>query len=213
MNTKGTIVVGVDGSTASAAALRWAVAEAAATGREVAAVAAWSYLSPLDPDAIGGSAEEVEAAHWKTLDELVDAVKRPDVVIRGELIEGEPAEVLLDAADDAALLVLGSHGHGLELAAVVGSVSAKCLRLARCPVVVLPVRAFDSGSRGSAAAVLAARESASAAREARTSAAGRVSSSHTTGELAERAIKRYLETQRHQAAVESHRGETEGNEK
>lgn len=49
------IVVGVDGSAASAGALRWAVAEAEATGRDVEVVTAWSYTLALDPGALAGS--------------------------------------------------------------------------------------------------------------------------------------------------------------
>lgn len=153
MTSEGTIVVGVDGSPISAAALRWAVAEAEVSGREVAAVTAWTYAPDLGPGAPTRPVEQVAASHCEMLDQLIDTMRRPGVTIRGELVEGEADEVLLDAARDADLLVLGSHGHGLLLRALVGSVSAYCLHHATCPVLILPAGVADpDGKAGSAAA-------------------------------------------------------------
>ncbi|AIJ23752.1 universal stress protein [Amycolatopsis methanolica] len=128
------IVVGVDGSAGSAAALRFAADEAARTGREVVAVHAWSYPGG------GATADAVFTAHRRALGEMVDRAHRdqPDAKIRPEVTEGEPAQVLLSAAEDAAMLVLGSHGYGRLMRALVGSVGAQCLRRAHCPVVIVP---------------------------------------------------------------------------
>jgi nucleotide-binding universal stress UspA family protein len=115
----------------SAAALRWAVAEAAAGDRGVRAVAAWTYVPAVDPGAWwphrrGGRRPR------RALDEFVREVlgEQPAIPVRADLVEGEAGEVLLQAADDASLLVLGSHGRGRLMRALLGSVSAQCLRRA-----------------------------------------------------------------------------------
>jgi nucleotide-binding universal stress UspA family protein len=58
--------------------------------------------------------------------------------ITSESVEGHPAQVLLDAADQADLLVVGARGHGGFAAALLGSISQHVVTLARCPVVVVP---------------------------------------------------------------------------
>jgi nucleotide-binding universal stress UspA family protein len=107
--SKGVIVVGVDGSATSIAALPWAVAEAEATGRDVTAVTACSYATALDAGAILSSVDDAGATHRRQLEELVRTVERPGVTIRAEVVEGNPNEVLPDVTRDADLLVLGSH--------------------------------------------------------------------------------------------------------
>jgi nucleotide-binding universal stress UspA family protein len=141
------IVVGVDGSPASLAALNWAVAEATVSGREVRAVAAWSYAPALDPGGVVMPVDEMAAAHQRTLEELIGKVTggHPAVPVHPELIEGEPAEALLEASKGASMLVLGSHGHGRLMKVLLGSVSARCVRRADCPVVIIP--AHTAGER------------------------------------------------------------------
>jgi len=51
--------------------------------------------------------------------------------------EGTPAQVLLEAADGADLLVVGSRGHGGFAEALLGSVSEACVHHAQCPVVIV----------------------------------------------------------------------------
>jgi nucleotide-binding universal stress UspA family protein len=149
MNSGRPIVVGVDGSTAGAEALRWAVAEAASSGRDVVAVTAWNYTLALDPGARQRSVEEVAAAHRHGLRELVGSAagRHPGVKIRCQVVEGEADEVLLEASRDAAMLVLGSHGHRGFMRALVGSVSGHCLRHASCPVVIIPALGTRARSR------------------------------------------------------------------
>jgi nucleotide-binding universal stress UspA family protein len=59
------------------------------------------------------------------------------VEIRSRVIEGNAADVLLDAAAGADLLVVGSHGHGGFMRALLGSVGQHCVHHATCPVVVI----------------------------------------------------------------------------
>ncbi|WAL63266.1 universal stress protein [Amycolatopsis cynarae] len=140
---RGPIVVGVDGSQTSVAALRWAMAEAGPTGREVVAVTAWTHPPPGESGAPADPVEEVAAAHRRDLDALVRKTARPGVAVRAEAVEGEAKDVLLDRARGASLLVLGSHGHGMMLRALVGSVCGYCLHHATCPVVIVPARPGD----------------------------------------------------------------------
>lgn len=134
------IVVGVDGSPASSAALHWAVEEATVSGREVRAVAAWSYTPALGPGGVVMPVDDMAAGYRHTLEEVVGKATgaHPAAPVHPELVEGEPVDVLLEAAKGASMLVLGSHGHGRLMTVLLGSVSARCLRRAGCPVVIIP---------------------------------------------------------------------------
>lgn len=144
------IVVGVNGSPVSLAALHWSAAEAELTGRTVHAVAVWSYAPALEPGGTMLPARDIAAAHLRRLEEAVGqaAVRHPGARIEARLVEGDVVEALLAAARHAALLVLGGHRHGPLLSALLGSVSARCLRRARCPVVVVPGHATPGEATG-----------------------------------------------------------------
>jgi nucleotide-binding universal stress UspA family protein len=108
------IVVGADGSPSSREALRWAVRQAALTGSVVDAVIAWH-----DPASYGGYAWLIADTSYaelaaKTLSEAVDSaiMAGGGVAVRQCVMEGNPARVLLDAAEGADLLVVGRRGHG-----------------------------------------------------------------------------------------------------
>ncbi|MEV0532558.1 universal stress protein [Kitasatospora sp. NPDC050463] len=132
------IVVGIDGSAPSKAALRWAVGQAVLTGAVVHAVAAWEYPSvygwvvPMLDDGF-------ERAARRTLTAEVDEVVGRDrpVEIEESLVLGHAAEVLLELAEGADLLVLGSRGRGTFSRALLGSVSARCAVHGSCPVVIV----------------------------------------------------------------------------
>ncbi|MFE2721846.1 universal stress protein [Kitasatospora sp. NPDC059327] len=132
------ILVGIDGSAPSKAALRWAVGQAVLTGAAVQAVAAWEYpslygwLVPMVDDGF-------ERAARRTLTAEVDEVAGRDrpVEIEESLVLGHAAEVLLELAEDADLLVLGSRGRGTFARTLLGSVSARCAVHGSCPVVIV----------------------------------------------------------------------------
>jgi nucleotide-binding universal stress UspA family protein len=136
----GRIVVGVDGSDSSLAALAWAVRQAALTGAGVEAVIAWQI-----PVAYGygytmaEAIPELEKAAGQVLDEAVtEAAKRaPDVRIRPVVVQDNAVRALLDLARGADLLVVGSRGHGGFTEALLGSVSQHAVHYAECPVVVV----------------------------------------------------------------------------
>ncbi|GID29760.1 universal stress protein [Paractinoplanes brasiliensis] len=133
------IVVGVDGSPACLAALRWALAQARATGKRLHAVCVWelppSYgWTPVPPS------ENIAVAAGKMLSESVRQALGPgsfDVDVLESVVCGHPAQVLIDASAHAALLVVGSRGHGGFAGALLGSVSQHCVQHAHCPVVVV----------------------------------------------------------------------------
>lgn len=136
------IVAGVDGSRSSVQALRWAVRYAELSGGTVDAVISWQY--PITASGLGWA----PTAPWddtnfaelaaKTLSEVVaDVSPPPTVTVRQSAVEGNAAEVLLETAKDADLLVLGNRGHGGFTDALIGSVSTRCLHHATCPVLVV----------------------------------------------------------------------------
>ena len=143
------VVVGVDGSEESVAALRWAAGYARATGATLRAMIAWHY-----PDVAGGAPvghapapirQESEQHIQATLDAAVQQVY-PDPAAAGvqtAIAYGHPAEALIEASKTASLLVVGSRGHGAFTGMLVGSVSIHCVTGAHCPVVV--VRGGDDG--------------------------------------------------------------------
>jgi nucleotide-binding universal stress UspA family protein len=137
------IVAGTDGSPSSMAALRWAIRQAELTGAAVDAVIAWHYPVPTGgygwaPTGMATSFDFRENAE-KVLAEAINAASGPgsSVPVRARVLEGNPAQVLLDACDGADLLVVGSRGHGGFTEALLGSVSQHCVHHARCPVVVI----------------------------------------------------------------------------
>ncbi len=145
----GRIVVGVDGSKASDAALAWALEQARHTGDEVQALHAWQYpeigewmsVNPfeLQHDELRAGAVQVLRAA------LERAGDHADVTVDPVVGTGRTAELLLEAARDADLLVVGSRGHGGFTGLLLGSVSQHCVHHATCPVVVVPERAVERG--------------------------------------------------------------------
>jgi len=139
--TSGRIVVGVDGSPCSRAALRWAVQQARLDGASVDAVMAWEYPAMFSPVAgpAAGYEADIGAEAGKAIAGIVtqEGGAGAGVPVRPVAAEGQPAQVLLDAASGADLLVVGSRGHGGFASMVIGSVSLQCVLHARCPVLVL----------------------------------------------------------------------------
>jgi nucleotide-binding universal stress UspA family protein len=141
----GKIVVGVDGSDASKEALRWAVVEAKLRDATVVAVHAWQM--PLPPVDIGtpsvGALDtlqllpDLERSARRLVETVVqEVVGAADVEIEPVATEGSAVAVLIDAARDAELLVVGSRGHGGFLGLTIGSVSLQVAQHAPCTVVI-----------------------------------------------------------------------------
>ena len=137
------IVVGLDGSAGSIRALQFALGEARLRCCAVDAVLAWHMPAILDA---AGVPDDFDPQGWAqaTLDAALAAVPCDGVTVDGHAAQGHPASVLLDAAKNAALLIVGSRGHGGLVGALLGSVSQHCVAHATCPVVVVPVHQIDS---------------------------------------------------------------------
>lgn len=133
------IVVGVDGSESSKAALRWAIHQARLTGGSVDAVTAWRYPTTYGLAPAGDQGADFEGDARKALTVALNEVSGfdPDVSVRPLVIEGRAGEVLLRAAKGADLLVVGSRGYGEFASALLGSVSHFCASHAQCPVLIL----------------------------------------------------------------------------
>jgi nucleotide-binding universal stress UspA family protein len=128
-------VVGVDGSASSQQALRWAAGQARLIGGELQAVSVWDYPT---------GALVLEDVDWfgitsKMLDDAITASLDPDEAdrVQRSVLRGYPTRMLLDAAADADLLVVGSRGRGGMAGLLLGSVSQHVITHASCPVVVV----------------------------------------------------------------------------
>lgn len=143
----GRIVVGIDGTEHAAAALRWALEEAALRDATIEAVHAWGAVpiatvpdASIAPLAWPASAEVLDAtraAAERLAAQQVDEVARDDSRVTVSVVQGDPADVLLAAAETADLLVVGNRGRGSFAQALFGSISARVSDRAHCPVVVV----------------------------------------------------------------------------
>jgi nucleotide-binding universal stress UspA family protein len=132
------IVVGVDGSRHSVAALRWGAQQAAALGARLEAVTAWEY-----PASFGWASVPSDWDPAKDMEKVLqDAVREAfgDRLPAGmdlEVQEGGAARVLIEASHGATMLVVGSRGHGGFAGLLLGSVSANVAEHASCPVLII----------------------------------------------------------------------------
>ncbi len=145
LNGRGPVVVGVDGSGGSSAAIEFAFAQAAMRNTELLTVHAWNkslvedsipgYPSLLDPAAIE---QEENAVLSEALAGWCD--KYPDVVVTREVRRGGAATVLLESCDSASIVVVGRRPRGEFEALVIGSTSRALTAHSPRPVVIVPAR-------------------------------------------------------------------------
>ena len=135
------VVVGVDGSSSGEHAVDWAAAYATATGASVRLVSAWEWPTFEGAPIVLGDYDPRKAA-GDVLRHAAARIGLPADRVATSVVRGSPAKVLLDAASDADLLVVGSRGLGGFSGLVLGSVGSYCAHHAPCPVVV--VRRADS---------------------------------------------------------------------
>jgi nucleotide-binding universal stress UspA family protein len=139
------VVVGVDGSPGSHSALRWAMTYAAQVGGTVEAIGTWQFpvvggfAAEWAPSAVGddGYATLTETILADTIADVTHALGST-LVVSQRSEQGQAADVLLRAAKDAQMLVVGSRGHGTLTGFILGSTSQHCVQHAPCPVVVVP---------------------------------------------------------------------------
>jgi nucleotide-binding universal stress UspA family protein len=143
----GKIVVGVDGSEHSLAALRFALAEARLRGAKVLCVhvphlpvtpvvGAPAFVIGDPPDLVQSLEDEARKIFESALAEA--GAEAEGVEVETLVARGGVAHELVKAAEDADLLVVGSRGHGGFVGLLLGSVSHQCAHHAACPVVIVP---------------------------------------------------------------------------
>ncbi len=137
----GPVVVGVDGSSTSDAAVSFAFQEASVRGAHLVAVHVWNdstvpvshrMKDVMDPARIEQQEQVLLAeriAGW--------AEKYPDVLVRKLVIQGRATAGLLEQSAGAQLLVVGSHGRGGFTGMLLGSTSHSLIIHGTCPVVVV----------------------------------------------------------------------------
>lgn len=132
------IVVGVDGSEPSNKALEWAIAEALRSPAVIDVVSAWTFPM-VEGYAFTTSVSDVERLARDVIDAGMSrvAAEAPNIVVRGEIADGEAGPVLVDEAKGADLLVVGARGLAGLARLFLGSVSAYCARHADCTVVIV----------------------------------------------------------------------------
>ena len=134
----GHVVVGVDGSPASREALALAFTEAGAHGWDVHAVIAWEAVPERVNPPLVDEAGMREAAQARLARMMIPARElHPDVKVQSDIVTGQPREVLMSAAEEARLLVVGSRGLGGFRGLLLGSVSHALVHHAPCPVAVV----------------------------------------------------------------------------
>ncbi|MBV8996989.1 MAG: universal stress protein [Pseudonocardiales bacterium] len=149
----GPVVVGLDGSAASAQALAYAFPAASRAGAVLLAVHGWGgagapdcRLVQVDERAV----EEIEAAAQRMLaDQLAGwPEKYPRVAVLRKVIHQRPAAALIELGHQARMIVVGSRGRGGFARLLLGSISQAVLRHATCPVVVCHRKPEDSRPSG-----------------------------------------------------------------
>ncbi len=136
-----TLAVGMDFSDSANEALRWTLGEAERRNAAVRVVHSWE-----EPMLVGGDlmmamppSAALEHDAEERMDRFMSALDVPDgVSVTGSVRRGPPAQVLLEAAEDADMVVVGSRGLGGFAGLLLGSVARRVTHLAPCPVVVVP---------------------------------------------------------------------------
>jgi nucleotide-binding universal stress UspA family protein len=141
------VVVAVDGSAGSRAALEFAVADAARRGVPVEAVIAYRWPDYLMDFDVMGTADiermrarlraEAEGRVRAQVDEVTAQATGPLPQISVRAVHGAPAQALIQASQGADLLVVGSRGHGEFSSMLLGSTSMQLALHVTCPVTVV----------------------------------------------------------------------------
>lgn len=134
----GAVAVGVDGSARAGRALELATQEAARRGTGLHVVYAFPWLAAAHRWEFAPEAGALEVAHQVVADAVERAsTARADVMVTGQVVVDDPAVVLVEASERAALVVVGARGLGRVAGQLLGSVSQKVAAHARGPVLVV----------------------------------------------------------------------------
>ena len=139
-----TVVVGIDGSPGAETALAFGFDQASRRGWNLVAVHAWDVpaydllIVPNGPVPIPLS--DVADEEIRLTAEVLAGFRDdyPDVEVEERLVRAPAPQAIIEAAKGAAMIVVGTHGHGPAMGALLGSVSNAVLHKAHLPVVVIP---------------------------------------------------------------------------
>ncbi|MFC7331096.1 universal stress protein [Marinactinospora rubrisoli] len=138
-STMAPLVAAVDGSEGSLRALDWAVDEARLRGRRLRVVHAFTWLTSGVPAEVVQRYDLATMARRIAEEARAHALARaPELDVEAAWPEGDPGDVLLEEAERAALVVVGSRGASRLGAVFLGSVGLQLAALAPCPLVVVP---------------------------------------------------------------------------
>jgi len=133
------IVVAIDGSEGSEAAIKEAIQLASAVGAQLT----FAYVRKPPSSLLGSPYYECHLARdlgWARaqVDAALERAREANLEARGEVLEGNPVDEILSFADNsrADLIVMGSRGHGALAGALLGSVSSGVVQHANLPVLV-----------------------------------------------------------------------------
>jgi nucleotide-binding universal stress UspA family protein len=143
------IVVGIDGSAESAAALAYATTDAARRGARVRVVSVnqmpeyWAMPNAMAPPSVPTKRVDLVSVAQKVAQKAVDAfaADHPELARQVQMeivtVTGHPATELVEQSREADLLVLGHRGRGAIASTFMGSVGLNCVLHAHCPVTVV----------------------------------------------------------------------------
>lgn len=135
------IVIGLDGSPASIAALDWAYEEALLTGAELTAVHGWIYPYSGERTVVSSARAQMQLDAMEqlktSLESLGVLLTSGPIHVHPRLVEKSAVDALLDEANDADLVVIGSRGRGALRSTLLGSVSHSVAQHTNCPVVII----------------------------------------------------------------------------
>ncbi len=154
MTHNDTVLVGVDGSTASLHALEWAGAEAKAHGRPLSIVCSYSLPSFAAASLDGGYAALDDTAIQEgarvVLTEATTRAERFGVPVTASIATGDAAGVLVEMSREVSLVVVGTRGRGGFADRLLGTVSSALPAHAHCPTVVVPLAGVQRSPQASA---------------------------------------------------------------
>lgn len=147
------VLVGVDGSEGSRAALAWAAWFAGSIGGRLRAVGAWSHpaLAVLPGGPVPEDAATMATRTREVIEEAVTEMVAPEVAASIEIAveAGSASRALLSwTRPDTALVVVGKRGLGAVEGRLLGSVSRRIAELSTVPVAVIPHEWRPSASQG-----------------------------------------------------------------
>jgi nucleotide-binding universal stress UspA family protein len=133
------IVVGIDGSHSSEAALNWALRQADLTGSTLEAIVTWEWPTAGGLGMAAPSDFDPKADATKILNDAIASAEpgHDHVSIESRIVGGPAGMALVEASRGADLLVVGSRGHNELVSVLLGSVSEHCVTHAHSPVLVV----------------------------------------------------------------------------